>query len=165
VNAAAIRDIIDPRLKFRIVFSVMADVKSGIGGWLRVLCLVLLWWQPLSFALVAAGQLDAVGLSGVPAVLVLVGRLLFVGLGIAAGLALLSRRPAAVALAKASLAASAGMDTFVYTTSYFPSNRAPGEGPIWAAASILWYGGWFVYLVRSRRVRETFQTHADFGNV
>ena len=143
----------------------MAHVKSGIGGWLLVLCLVLLAWQPLSFALVASTQLDAVALSGVPAVLVLVGRMLVVGVGIAAGLALLSRRPAAVLLAKTSLAASAAMDTFVYTTSYFPSNRAPGEAPLWVAASVLWYGGWFLYLARSRRVRETFQTHADFGNV
>jgi len=136
----------------------MAQVKSGIGGWLLVLCGVLLVWQPLSFGLLASAQLDAVTVSGLPAVLVLISRLLVVAVGIAAGLALASRRPAAIALTKASLAASAAMDAFVNTTSYFPSNRAPGEGLVWAVASIVWYGGWFVYVMRSKRIAKTFGT-------
>jgi hypothetical protein len=156
VNATTVRDIIDPRLKFRIVVSRMAQVKSGIGGWLLVLCGVLLVWQPLSFGLVASQQLDAVTIAGLPAVLVLVGRLLVVGLGIAAGLALSGRRAAAVPLARTSLAASAAMDVFVYSTPYFPSNRAPGEAVVWIAVSLAWYGAWLAYLQFSRRVRATY---------
>ncbi len=134
----------------------MSQVKSGIGGWLLILCGVLLVWQPLSFGLLASAELDAVVVSGFPAVLVLVVRLLLVALGIAAGLALLSRRPAALSLAIASLTASAAMDVFVYMTSYFPSNRAPGEGTLWATAAVVWYGGWLLYLARSGRIRATF---------
>jgi hypothetical protein len=161
VKAAAIRDIIVLRLESRIVFSTMAEVKSGIGGWLLVLCGVLLAWQPLSFGLLAAAELDAVTVSEWPAVLVLLARLLVVALGIAAGLALVSRRPAAIPLAKASLAASAAMDGFVNTTSYFPSNRAPGEGLVWTFGSLIWYGGWFAYVVRSKRVATTFGVESD----
>jgi hypothetical protein len=136
----------------------MAQVKSGLGGWLAVLCAVLLVWQPLSFGLVASSQLDAITVSGLPAVLVLIGRLLAVALGIAAGLALVGRRSAAVALAKTSLAVSAAMDVFVYSTSYFPSNRAPGEDIVWITASIAWYGAWLAYLQFSRRIRATYDS-------
>jgi hypothetical protein len=134
----------------------MANVKSGIGGWLLVLCAVLLVWQPISFALVASSALDALPVRGMPLALVLAARLVVTALGIAAGLALAARRPAAVALAKASLVTSAAMDLFVYATPYFPNNRAPGTTPIYVAITLLWYGAWTAYVFRSRRVRATF---------
>jgi hypothetical protein len=134
----------------------MTDVKSGVGGWLLVLCGVLLVWQPVSFGLVASAALDALPVRGTPLALVLAARLLVTAVGIAAGLALAGRRPSGVAMAKASLIASAAMDLFVYATPYFPNNRAPGETPVYAAVSIAWYAGWFVYLSRSSRVRSTF---------
>ncbi len=134
----------------------MTEVKSGIGGWLLVLCGILLVWQPLSFGLLASSELDAVTLRGLPAALVLAARLVVTGVGIAAGLALAGRRPAAVALAKSALFLSAAMDLFVYSTPYFPSNRAPGETGVFIAASLAWYTGWLVYLFVSRRVRRTF---------
>jgi len=48
------------------------------------------------------------------------------------------------------------MDLFVYATPYAPSNRTPGTTPYFAAASLIFYGGWLAYLIRSRRVRATF---------
>jgi hypothetical protein len=134
----------------------MASVKSGIGGWLLVFCGVLLVWQPLSFALLASSSLDAIAVRGVPLAAGLVLGLLVTALGIAAGLALMARRPAAVALAKISLVASAAMDMAVYVTPYFPNNLAPGETPFYVAASLAWFGGWFLYLTRSQRVKSTF---------
>lgn len=134
----------------------MTDVKSGVGGWLLVLCGVLLVWQPVSFGLVAATALEALPVRGTPLALVLAARLLVTAWGIGAGLALAGRRPSGVAMAKASLIASAAMDLFVYATPYFPNNRAPGETPVYAAVSIAWYSGWFVYVSRSRRVRVTY---------
>ncbi len=134
----------------------MSSVKSGVGGWLLVLCGVLLLWQPLSFGLVASSSLDALVVRGVPLAVVLVLRLLVTAFGIAAGLALVGRRPSAVAMAKTALVATAAMDLFVYTTPYAPNNRTPGETPIYIAISLGWSAGWFLYLVRSRRVKNTF---------
>lgn len=132
-------------------------VKSGIGGWLLLLCLLLLVWQPASLALSGAGALDALPVRGLPLALVLVGQLLVASVGVGAGLALAGRRPGAVTLAKWSLGLSAAMDLFVYTTPFVPSNRMPGETPLVVTASLLYYAIWLAYLFRSKRVRNTFQ--------
>jgi hypothetical protein len=145
--AAAFNGILGPFMK---------PVKSGVGGWLLVFCLLLLIWQPLSLGLVASSVLDALAAGGLPPILVLLTRLLVTGCGIGAGLALLGRRPGAVTLAKASLALSAATDVFVYTTPFFPSNRAPGEAPIYIVASLAYSTVWFLYLSRSKRVRITY---------
>jgi hypothetical protein len=121
------------------------------------LCLLLLVWQPLSLGLVASSTLDKVALRGLPLAVTLAGRLLVAALGIAAGLSLLARRPSAVSLARAALIASAAMDTFVYTTPYFPSSRLPGDTPVFVAASVGYSAIWLVYLSRSKRVRNTFE--------
>ena len=123
---------------------------------LLLLCVLLVMWQPLSLALTASSVLDALPVRGLPLVIVLVVRILAAGLGIAAGLALMGRRPGAVALAKVSLIASAATDLFVYLTPYFPSNRAPGDTAIIIAASLAYYAIWLVYLSRSKRIRRTF---------
>jgi hypothetical protein len=129
---------------------------AGVGGWLIVFCLLLLVWQPISLGLVASSVLDALPVRGAPLAVLLLIRLLVTSLGISAGLSLLGRRAYAPALAKASLVASAATDTFVYATSFFPSNRLPGETPIVLAASLAYYAIWLTYLIRSRRVRNTY---------
>ena len=131
-------------------------MQQGVGGWLLLLCALLLIWHPLNFASVAAGALAALPLRGTPLALVLAARLLVTAVGIAAGIALLARRPAAVTLAIAALALSAAADVFVYTTSYMPSNRLPGDTIWYVVASLLYHGAWLLYLVRSRRVRNTY---------
>ena len=123
---------------------------------LAVLCLLLVVWQPLSLALTASTVLAALPVRGLPLVVVLVLRILAAGLGIAAGLALMGRRPGAVALAKVSLIVSAATDLFVYLTPYFPSNRAPGDTAIIVAASLAYYAAWLIYLFRSKRIRRGF---------
>jgi hypothetical protein len=132
------------------------DAPEGVGGWLLLLCGLLLVWHPLNFAVAASGVLDALPLRGLPLALVLAGRLLVMALGIAAGLALLARRPAAVTLALAAIAASAAADLFIYTTPYMPSNRLPGDTGWYIAASLLYHTAWLLYLVRSTRVRNTY---------
>ncbi len=77
-------------------------------------------------------------------------------IGIGAALALLNRRPSAVAIARWSLIASAATDVFVYTTPFFPNNRMPGDTPFYLAGSLAYHGAWLVYLARSTRVRSTF---------
>ena len=132
-------------------------MKAGVGGWLLVLCLLLVVWQPLSFGLLASGLLNRLAIRGWPFAFVLVLRLLVTAFGIAAGLALFGRHPAAVSMAKASLVASAATDVFVYTTSYFPNNRVPGDTTIVLLASLAYHAIWLAYLFRSTRVRNTFK--------
>jgi hypothetical protein len=129
---------------------------SAIRGWLLILCLLLLVWQPLSLGLLASSVVDELAIRGVSLLLVLVLRLLVTAFGIAAGLALLGLKPYAVGLTKLSLVASAAVDVFVYTTPYFPNNRLPGDTPFYVVGSLAYYGIWLMYLFRSRRVRDTF---------
>jgi hypothetical protein len=133
-----------------------AEPGGSAGGWLLVLCVVLLVWQPFNVGLAASRLLDSLAIRGLPLALVLFTRVLVAGLGIGAGLALLGRRPSGVALARLSLVASAAMDLFVYLTPYVPNNRAPGETPLIVLALMTHYTLWLMYLARSKRVRATF---------
>lgn len=128
----------------------------GVSGWLLVLCVLLLVWQPLSLALVASSALHSLPIRGTGLALVLLARVFVAAFGIAAGLALLGRRSGAVTMAQIALVLSAAMDVFTYTTPFFPNNRAPGETPVYLAASLIYSGVWLAYLVRSERVRRTY---------
>jgi hypothetical protein len=129
---------------------------AGVGGWLLVLCLLLIVWQPLSLGLAASAVLDDLAIRGLPLALMILLRIVVAAFGIAAGLALMNRRPAAVAMAKASLVASAATDTFVYLTPFYPSNRMPGDTPLYVAAALAYCVIWIVYLFRAKRVKNTF---------
>jgi len=76
--------------------------------------------------------------------------------GIAAGIALIARRGPAVTMAKLALVLSGATDLVVYGTPYFPSNRIPGDTPLYVAASLAYHGLWLVYLFRSTRVKNTY---------
>jgi hypothetical protein len=132
------------------------DVPAGVGGWLGLLCRVLVLWQPLSLGLVASSALNTLYIRGWPLALAIVGRLAVAAFGVAAGLALWRARPGGVGLARASLLLSAASDVFTYATPYFPNNRPPGDSELILAGSLLWYGVWLMYLWRSKRVRNTF---------
>jgi hypothetical protein len=130
---------------------------TKIRGWLLVLCVLLLVWQPFNLALTMSGMLDELSLRGPGFAVILVARLIAAGFGIAAGLSLLQRKPGAVSIAKASLVFSAAVDVLAYETPYSPNNRPPGDATLILVASLAYYGIWLTYLVRSRRVRSTFQ--------
>jgi hypothetical protein len=128
-----------------------------IRGWLLLLCGLLLVWQPISLATTMSGLVDALSARGAGLGVVLLARLLGAGLGIAAGLSLFQLRPGAVGIAKTSLVFSAMIDVLVYATPYSPNNRPPGDATIVLIASLLYYAVWFMYLMRSKRVRATFE--------
>lgn len=128
----------------------------GVGGWLLVVCALLIVWQPLNVGLAASTVLDALPARGLPLALVLMLRLLVAAAGIGAGLALLARHAGAATLAKAAVAASAATDLFVYATPYYPSNRLPGDTIWYVAASLVYHGALLGYLFRSARVRNTY---------
>jgi hypothetical protein len=129
---------------------------QGIGGWLLVLCLLFLVWRPVNSALVASGALAALSVRGPSLAVGLVALTLVTSFGVAAGIGLMTRRGPAVAMAKAALILSAAIDLVVYTSSYFPSNRMPGDTPLYIAASLTYHGIWLSYLFRSKRVKRTY---------
>jgi hypothetical protein len=130
--------------------------RAGVGGWLLILCRLLIVGHPLSLAVTASGAIGSIAVRGAPVAIILIVRLLVVAVGVAAGLALQNLRPAAVKLAQAALLLSAATDVFVYVTPYFPNNRVPGDTPLYVLASLAYHACWLMYLQRSRRVRATF---------
>ena len=131
-------------------------VLTRVRGWLLVFCALLLVWQPLSLATTMSGLVDELSMRGAGLAILLIARLVAAGLGIAAGLALFQLKPGALTLAKASLIFSAVVDIVAYATPFVPNNRPPGDTTIILVASLAYYGVWFAYLTRSRRVQSTF---------
>jgi hypothetical protein len=129
---------------------------QGLGGWLLLLWIWLLMWQPLDLAMVAAGALEALRLRGWTVAFVLVVRLLVAAFGVAAAMALLRRHAAALWLCRIALISAAGADLLTYTTSWFPSNRPPGDTAPLVIGSLLFYAAWLIYLGRSKRVVNTY---------
>ena len=129
----------------------------GVGGWLLVLCALLLVWGPISFGLVASNALPALSVRGLPLALILATRVIVTAFGIAAGIALITRQGPAVTMAKVALVLSGATDLVVYGTPYFPSNRMPGDTPLYVAASLAYHGFWLAYLFRSKRVANTYE--------
>jgi hypothetical protein len=131
-------------------------MAEAVGGWLLLLCRLLVVFHPLTLAVTASGALSSLSARPTAVISILTLRLIVVGFGMAAGRALQNVQPGAVTLARAALLASAATDVFVYTTPYFPNNRPPGDTPYYVAASIAYHGAWLLYLARSRRVRATY---------
>jgi hypothetical protein len=111
----------------------------------------LLVVQPIVVGLAASASLDAALIRGMPAMLLLILRLVVTAVGVGAGLALAGRRIGAVSFARFSLITSAATDLIIYITPFYPNRRAPGETPIWIAGTVLLYGGWLLYLAWSQR--------------
>jgi hypothetical protein len=132
------------------------DGAAGVKGWLLLLSRLLIVWQPLNLAVAGMGAIGAMGVRGPAVAIILVVRTIVIAVGVAAGIALSNRHAGAVSLAKVALALSAATDLFVYTTPYFPNNRAPGDTIFYIAASMAYHCVWLVYLYRSRQVRELF---------
>lgn len=129
---------------------------SGVGGWLLILCRLLIVYQPLSLAVTTSAALASLSVRGPGLLVAIVMRVVVTAVTVAAGLALTNLQPGAVALARAALVLSAACDIFIYTTPYFPNNRAPGDTPIYVAVSLAYHAVWLVYLSRSARVRNTY---------
>jgi hypothetical protein len=116
---------------------------------LRVLAVLLLTWEPLTFAVYASSLLTRLVDRGALALALLAARVLVTALGVAAGLALWHERPGAVPLARLALAGAAVVAILTATTTAFPQDRPPGtEGPV-LAATLVYYGAWLLYLRRA----------------
>jgi hypothetical protein len=129
---------------------------SNVGGWLWLLCLFLIVWGPLQLAYTIQIAFAALPVRGPTLGLLIAVRVALTAFGVAAGLALSARKPAAVTLARASIVGTTALDLFRYHSTYYPSNRMPGDEWIDTAISLTYATIWLTYLARSRRVREMF---------
>ena len=118
----------------------------------RVLGYLLVFGEPMFFAVGASGAFNAVAVRGTQVVLVMVARLASTAVCAAAGRAVLDGRPAGRSLASLGLALSCAVQVCAVLTPFFPSNRPPGLEPLYVAALLLYYGGWFLFVRRSRRL-------------
>lgn len=141
--------------------------ESPIRGWLALFVLILIVVVPAAALLSVAGRIGLPGLGGTPALpgtaLGAPVRIGLAALSMLAGISLLKRKPNAVRLAKATLWA-------FLIVSLLQAGWAWVNGPVDAhtAAYQAWeplrrmvptgvfFGVWYAYLLRSRRVRATF---------
>ena len=124
------------------------------GGWLLVLCAVLLVWQPLTFALEAASALQTLGMRGAAGALELAAHGSVAALSFAAGWALWQESPAGPLLATFAVAAGGLTGVQSLYWSVLPSNIFPSDRLPLAALSVAHACAWLVYLRRSNRVRS-----------
>jgi len=111
-----------------------------------LLALLLAVGEPLALAQEVARLLPTIGMRGPAVALLVLARIGITGLAVAAGLAILGRRPHAVGMAKLALVLVAAVSLVAVLSPILPSSRMPGfTGPI-AAAIVVYYGAWLLYL-------------------
>jgi hypothetical protein len=123
-------------------------------GWLLVLCVVLLTWQPLTFAAEAASALPSLGMRGVLGTSELLVHGIVAALSFAAGWALWQRSPAAPRLATYAVGACGVVGVQSLYWSVLPSNVFPSDRLPLAALIVGHALAWLIYLRRSKRVRN-----------
>jgi hypothetical protein len=120
---------------------------------IRLLGWLLLAGQPLYAAITIAAGLQSLPVRGAPVAAIMALRAVVAGISMAAGSALLDDshgrhgRHGAGPLAMAALGSAVVLDVFVLSTSFYPNNRAPGDTPLYLAATVLYHGGWITYLL------------------
>lgn len=119
-----------------------------------LLGVLLLVWEPLSFAWTASVALSRLMALGGFGLALLVFRGLTAGVCVAAGRALLARADHGVALARIALALAAIGVVCTQLTPYFPSNAAPSERPWRLAASLAYYAVWSIVVLRARAAQR-----------
>jgi hypothetical protein len=129
---------------------------TGVGGWLVVLILLLTVWNPASLAFHAASKVWTLGSQSTLSLVFLGVRLILTSIGVAAGLALLLRRPGAVRFAQAALMLF-GIEAVVRLSTRADLSAAPPGTRLPLALFLIAHNaGWYLYLQISRRVRAVY---------
>ncbi|MCM3881344.1 MAG: hypothetical protein ND807_14650 [Vicinamibacterales bacterium] len=127
-----------------------------MGGWLLLLCLILTVWNPASLALRLATNVATLSSQSTLALLFLAARLVITSVGVAAGIALLLRRPGAVQLTKLVLVLFCVEAIVRLSTRVGLSEAPPGTRLPLAILVVAHNAAWYAYLQKSRRVRAHF---------
>jgi hypothetical protein len=132
-----------------------------VTAWLLLLCLILTVWNPATLALrLSAGVANLA--SETPLSLVfLSARLVITGVGVAAGLALIRRRPSGVPLAKVVLVLFGVEGALRLSTRLDLSENPPGTRLPMALLLIVHNAAWYFYLQKSRRVRTLYRLESS----
>jgi hypothetical protein len=127
-----------------------------VRGWLLLLCILLVVWNPATLALVAAAHIA----TGLPresvGIALLAGRLFATSVGVAAGISLWNLQPGSVRLAKISLVLSSVEVAFRMASRSGLTEAPPGTRLPMALLTIAFNAGWYGYLAKSRRVRALY---------
>jgi hypothetical protein len=122
-------------------------------GWLALLWLFLIGWEPMKLARELTTSLDSLGMRGPAAVIELLAHAAVAALAMAAGWALSNGTPHGPRLARLAVPLSAVSAVQSLYWSTLPSQTMPGDkGPL-AALAIANALLWTAYLWMSRRVR------------
>ena len=127
-----------------------------LPGWLRLLAVLLTVGEPLGLASTAARLAPTLGDRGAGVALLLVVRVVVTGFGVAAGLAIVGRRPHAARFAALALGLLATATLVSLLTPILPSDLPPDLTTPAVVAVAAYYGAWLAYLRLSRRVRRLF---------
>lgn len=127
-----------------------------MSPWLLLLCGILTLWNPAVLALLLSGAAVNVASMSTAALVYLGVRLVITSIGVAAGISLFMQRPWAVRLAKAALLLFCIEAVALLSTRIGLSEAPPGTRAPRAIAIVVHSAAWYLYLQKSRRVRELF---------
>jgi hypothetical protein len=127
-----------------------------VGGWLLVLCFILLVWNPAGLALRLAATVPNLSSQTTASLVFFAGRLVITSVGVAAGIALLLLRPWAVQVAKLALVLFAVEAALRLSTRVGLSEAPPGTRLPLAVFIVAHNAAWYLYLHKSRRVRAVY---------
>jgi len=120
--------------------------EGRLRGWLLLLSRILLIYQPINLAVSAATALNSLPTRGPKVFVAIAARVVGAAVSVSAGLALTNHQPHAVRLTQIALLTSAACDVFIYTTSFYPNNRPPGDTAYYVAATLLAHSIGLVYI-------------------
>lgn len=131
--------------------------RTGIDGWIFILCLFLTVWNPAIVALRLASSVANLSAQTTLSLVLLAVRLVVTSVGVAAGFSLWLRRPWAVQMAKTALILVAVEAVVRLSTRVGLSEAPPGTRMPLAVFVVLHNAAWYLYLHKSRRVSATYR--------
>jgi hypothetical protein len=120
-------------------------------GWTLLLCLYLLVWVPLNYAVELLGVLPSLGVRGLPALVEIGAHGVAAAVSAAAGWMLWVRSPSAFAFAAIAVAANGIATIQSLYWSMLPRQSAPGERLPLALLTLAVTAFWLLFLRLGRR--------------
>jgi hypothetical protein len=138
--------------------------SSRIPVWILLLIFILTIWNPATLALQAASAVWNIGSRSGLSLTFLSARLIITSIGVAAGMALWLKRPGSLWLAKLALVLFAIEAVMRLSSRVDIGSAPPGTRLPFAIFIIVHNGAWYLYLQRSRRVRDAYGLESQSRN-